>query len=139
MSNLARSDGGNEELKRLEGTTMTANQNGKIITGDVKDQLAFIPLILINLIIPHIEMLQNITDKLNGRISDNVDLLVRVTVFLRFLRKVAVGLKLIDGFDKLFLNFFAHFFSLDSNLPSSNAEGEESAGYAIPLQGYFFL
>lgn len=43
MSNLARSDGGNEELKRLEGTTMTANQNGKIITGDVKDQLAFIP------------------------------------------------------------------------------------------------
>ncbi len=139
MSNLTRSDGGNEELKCLEGATMTADQNGEIVTGDVKDQLAFIPLILINLIIPHIKMLQNITDKLNGRISDNVDLLVGVTVFLRFLRKLVVGLKLIDGFDKLFLNFFAHFFSLDSNLPSSNAEGEESAGYAIPLQGYFFL
>ena len=87
MTNNARRNRRNKELKRIERTTVATDQNSQIVTSDVKDKLTFITFILFDGHFSDIEILQDILNGLDSRIGDPVHFLFGILaptfVFLR--------------------------------------------------------
>ena len=63
-------------LKGIKGTTMTANENSKIRSGNIQNQLALVTLVLINRRVGGIEVRKDGTQNGNRNIGDGVELLI---------------------------------------------------------------
>ena len=63
-------------LKGIKGTTMTANENSKIRSGYVQNQLALVTLILIDGRVRRIEVRKDGTQNGNSHIGNGVELLI---------------------------------------------------------------
>ena len=63
-------------LKGIEGTSMTPNENCKIRSGYIQDQLALVTLILIDGRVRRIEVRKDGTQNGNSNIGDGVELLI---------------------------------------------------------------
>lgn len=64
------------DLKSIKGTTMTANENSKIRSGNIQNQLALVTLVLINRRVGGIEVRKDGTQNGNRNIGDGVELLI---------------------------------------------------------------
>lgn len=73
---LAAHQQGEHNLKSIKGTSMTANENSKIRSGYVQNQLALVTLILINGRVRRIEVRKDGTQNGNSHIGNGVELLV---------------------------------------------------------------
>lgn len=67
---------GEHNLKSIKGTSMTANENSKIRSGYVQNQLALVTLILIDGRVRRIEVRKDGTQNGNSHIGNGVELLV---------------------------------------------------------------
>ena len=72
----ADSDSRNQELQRIKGLTVAADENSQVVTGDVKDKLAFVAFILVDGNLADVEVLQDILDGCNCGIRDAIEILV---------------------------------------------------------------
>ena len=73
---LAAHQQGEHNLKSIKGTSMTANENSKIRSGYVQNQLALVTLILIDGRVRRIEVRKDGTQNGNSHIGNGVELLV---------------------------------------------------------------
>lgn len=73
---LAAHQQGEHNLKSIKGTSMTANENSKIRSGYVQNQLALVTLILIDRRVRRIEVRKDGTQNGNSHIGNGVELLV---------------------------------------------------------------
>lgn len=73
---LATHQQGEHNLKSIEGTSMTANENSKIRSSYVQDQLALVTLILIDGRVRRIEVRKDGTQNGNSHIGNGVELLI---------------------------------------------------------------
>lgn len=73
---LATHQQGEHNLKSIEGTSMTANENSKIRSSYVQDQLALVTLILIDRRVGGIEVRKDGTQDGNRNIGNGVELLI---------------------------------------------------------------
>lgn len=67
---------GEHNLKSIKGTSMTANENSKIRSGYVQNQLALVTLILIDGRVRRIEVRKNGTQNGNSHIGNGVEFLI---------------------------------------------------------------
>ena len=65
-----------QNLESIEGTSMTANKNGKIRSSYIQDQLALVALILIDGRVRRIEVRKDGTQNGNSNIGDGVEFLI---------------------------------------------------------------
>lgn len=73
---LAAHQQGEHNLKSIEGTSVTANENSKIRSGYVQNQLTLIALILIDGRVRRIEVRKDGTQNGNSNIGNGVELLI---------------------------------------------------------------
>lgn len=73
---LATHQQGEHNLKSIEGTSMAANENSKIRSSYVQDQLALVALILIDRRVGGIEVRKDGTQDGNSNIGNGVELLI---------------------------------------------------------------
>ena len=71
-----RCDSRNKELERIERFAMTANQDGKITARNIKDELTFIAVILIDGNVAYIEILQDVLQGSNSGVRNSIDFLI---------------------------------------------------------------
>ena len=72
----ANGNGRHQELQRIKGLTMTADEDSQVITGDIEDKLAFIAFVLVNGNLTDIEVLQDVLNSCDGGIRDAIKILV---------------------------------------------------------------
>ena len=114
-------DGRDHELQGVERFSMTSNQNGKIIAGDVKDELAVVALVLIDGDVAHIEMLQDILQRGDRGVGDAVQLLIGDLAFGGSLLRFEIL-----RFDDLVFKFLSHcrsFHAASMKKPQGTGEG----------------
>ena len=131
VSDIAGGDEGDEELQGIQGLSMTADQNRKIVAGDIQDKLAFVSFVFIDGDLTQVEVLQDIFQRSNRRIGDAIELLVADSAFdavvqFRILAKILFGSHFL-GFFKI--HFFGHcsphaFCEYKPTSPSSDGLAE---------------
>ena len=75
-AHCTRRDSRNKELECIERFAMAANQDGKIAACDIKNQLTFIAVVLIDGNVAHIKILQDVLQGSNSGIRNSIDFLI---------------------------------------------------------------
>lgn len=105
----AHRDSRNQELQGVKRLAVTTDEYGKIITGNVQDELSIVTFVFVDSYFSNVEILQNVLQSSDGRIGYPVEFLIGQ--FLLFFGIVSISFFDVQYFDLFFQIFFSHFES----------------------------
>ena len=82
-ANDANRNDGNQKLESIKGAAMTTNKNRKIVTGNIKDKLTVVTLILVDGDLTNIEIFKDVLQCGNCSVGNEIKFFIRQRLISR--------------------------------------------------------